>query len=78
MMEPVSALASSIDRLAEPLAGSLLAHQSDWVAMALVFIPLGAFAAILAVADKRADRDGRVDMTPPPPRRGAGSGTGAL
>lgn len=43
----------------------VLAHQSDWLAMVLVCIPLGAFAAILAVANRRADRDGFVDMTPP-------------
>lgn len=46
----------------------LLAHQSDWVAMVLVCIPLGAFAATLAVANRRADRDGAVDMTPPETR----------
>jgi len=51
----------------EPMFAALLvlAHQSDWLSMVLVCIPLGAFAAILAVANHRADRDGRVDMTPP-------------
>lgn len=44
----------------------LLAHQSDWFSMVLVCIPLGLFAAALGVADRRADRDGAVDMTPPP------------
>lgn len=44
---------------------SVFAHQSDWLAMVLVSIPLGGFIAILAVANHRADRDGRVDMTPP-------------
>lgn len=43
----------------------LFAHQSDWLAMVLVCIPLGAFAGILAVANRRADRDGTVDMRPP-------------
>lgn len=46
----------------------LLAHQSDWFSMVLVCIPLGAFAAVLALANRRADRDGEVDMTPPPRR----------
>ncbi len=44
----------------------LLAHQSDALAMVLACIPLAAFAAILALANHRADRDGPVDMTPPP------------
>lgn len=52
----------------------LLAHQSDWLSMVLVCIPLGAFAAILALANHRADRDGRVDMTPPPRKARPGSG----
>jgi hypothetical protein len=56
MMEPMSVIAL------------LLAHQSDWLAMVLVCIPLGAFAAILALANHRADRDGRVDLSPPPRR----------
>ncbi len=54
----------------------LLAHQSDWLSMVLVCIPLGAFAAILALANHRADRDGRVDMTPPPRNARPGSGPG--
>lgn len=45
----------------------VLAHQSDWLAMVLVCIPLGAFIALLALANHRADRDGTVDMTPPEP-----------
>lgn len=45
----------------------LLAHQSDWLAMVLVCIPLGLFAAMLGVANRRATHDGPVDMTPPPP-----------
>lgn len=51
-----------------PMAPSmqLLAHQSDWLSMVLVCIPLGLFAAALGVANRRADRDGAVDMTPPP------------
>ena len=43
----------------------LLAHQSDWLSMVLVCIPLACFAALLALANRRADRDGKVDMTPP-------------
>lgn len=46
----------------------LLAHQSDWLAMVLVAIPLALFALILGIANRRADRDGAVDMTPPPPK----------
>ncbi|HET8929096.1 MAG TPA: hypothetical protein VFN21_00420 [Acidimicrobiales bacterium] len=51
----------------------LLAHQSDWLSMVLVCIPLGAFAAVLALANHRADRDGTVDMSPPPRRPRYGS-----
>lgn len=43
----------------------VLAHQSDWLAMVLVSIPLSCFVVILVVANRRAERDGRVDMTPP-------------
>ncbi len=43
----------------------LLAHQSDWLAMVLVSIPLSGFIALLVLANRRADRDGRVDMTHP-------------
>lgn len=44
----------------------LLAHQSDWLSMVLVLIPLGVFAWILAIANHRADRDGPVALEPPP------------
>jgi hypothetical protein len=59
----------------EPVFSAMLvlAHQSDWLSMVLVCIPLGAFAAILALANHRADRDGRVDMTPPPRKPRPGS-----
>jgi hypothetical protein len=55
-------------------AALLLAHQSDWLSMVLVCIPLGAFVAILGLANHRADRDGLVDMTPPPRKTGDGVG----
>ena len=47
----------------------ILAHQSDWLSMALVLIPLSAFAWILAIANHRADRDGPVALEPPPGHR---------
>lgn len=43
----------------------VLAHQSDALAMVLVCIPLIVFAAILGLANHRAERDGPVDLTPP-------------
>ncbi len=46
---------------------SILAHQSDWLSMVLVVIPLGAFALILAVANRRAERFGPVELLPPDP-----------
>ncbi len=57
-----------MDTMAHALStlGLVLAHQSDWFSMVLVLIPLAGFAALLGLANHRADRDGRVDMTPPP------------
>ena len=43
----------------------VLAHQSDWLAMVLVLIPLGCFCWILAIANRRATRDGPVELGPP-------------
>lgn len=43
----------------------VLAHQSDWLAMILVLIPLGTFCWILAVANRRATRDGPVELGSP-------------
>ena len=51
-----------------PLFGlaPILAHQSDWLSMVLVLIPLSVFAWVLAIANHRADRDGPVALSPPP------------
>ncbi len=38
----------------------VLAHQSDWLSLTLVLIPLGFFVWILAVARHRVERDGPV------------------
>lgn len=38
----------------------VLAHQSDWLSAVLVLIPLTCFALILAMANRRAERDGPV------------------
>jgi hypothetical protein len=43
----------------------VLAHQSDWLSMVLVLIPLSVFAWVLAVANHRAERDGPVALEPP-------------
>lgn len=38
----------------------VLAHQSDWLSVVLVLIPLACFALILSLANRRAERDGPV------------------
>lgn len=42
----------------------ILAHQSDWMSLVLVLIPLGLFAWVLAIANRRAGRDGPVHLGP--------------
>lgn len=45
----------------------LLAHQVTWDSMALVFVPLVLFAAILVMANRRAGAHSRRANTDPPP-----------
>lgn len=40
----------------------VMAHQSDWLSMVLVLIPLTGFALILGLAKHRAERDGPVTL----------------
>jgi hypothetical protein len=48
----------------------ILAHQSDWTGMVLVLVPLGFFAWLLHVANRRATRNGPVPEHPTtPPER---------
>lgn len=53
--------------MSAPLLGltPILAHQSDWLSMVLVLIPLSVFAWVLAVANHRAERNGPVALEPP-------------
>lgn len=39
-----------------------MAHQSDWLSMVLVLIPLTLFALILGLAKHRAERDGPIAL----------------
>lgn len=57
--------------MSTPLLGltPILAHQSDWLSMVLVFIPLSVFAWMLAIANHRAERDEPVALEPPPAHR---------
>lgn len=43
----------------------VLAHQSDWLSMVLVLIPLALFSMVLVVAKRRAERDGPVTLGAP-------------
>lgn len=49
-------------------AASLLAHQGGWDEVALVALPIALFAALLALANRRATRaQGRADELGRPP-----------
>ena len=54
---------------------AVLAHQGGWDEILFVLVPIGVFAGLLAVANKRAARDqaardaaaGETGAEPPPP-----------
>lgn len=43
--------------LATGAAGSVLAHQGGWDEVLFVLLPIGLFAGLLAVANRRASRE---------------------
>jgi hypothetical protein len=53
----------------------LLAHQGGWDEILLVLVPIALFAALLVIANRRANAiEGRRESDGPPARDGGGDG----